>query len=139
MLNGQMGAPPRQPYASDPLNFLRLGDEEHGIQFFYEALDDWNPLPGRGQELIPGEKEYVLRYNLIGRPTKLEKPLQFALGYMALPCRPRSGHVPPHRCQQHVVGTAAARKPLANDECLEQRRTGMLSNIQYLRQRGGEV
>jgi len=31
----------------------------------------------------------VLRYNLIGQTTKLDKPLEFALGYMALPCRPR--------------------------------------------------
>ena len=90
MLTDKMGAPPRQLHASEPHNFLRLGDEEHGVQFFYENLKNWNPLPGKGQELVPGEKEYVLRYNLIGQPVKLEKPLEFALGYMALPCRPRS-------------------------------------------------
>jgi hypothetical protein len=90
MLTTAMGAPPQQPSASEPLNFLRLGDEEHGMQFFYETLAPWNPVAGRGQELIPGDKEYVLRYNLIGRPTKVDKPLEFSLGYMALPCRPRS-------------------------------------------------
>ena len=84
------GCPPQKPYASDPLNFLRLGDEEHGIQFFFESVGHWKPLPGQGQEMIPGEREYVLRYNVLARPTKLEKPLEFALGYIALPCQPRS-------------------------------------------------
>ncbi|MCC6579894.1 MAG: hypothetical protein IT440_05585 [Phycisphaeraceae bacterium] len=90
MLNGRMGAPPDKPWAGEPLNFLRLGDEEHGIQFCYESVGNWRAKPGQGQELIPGEDEYVLRYNLIGQPTRPDKPLEFSLGYMALPCRPRS-------------------------------------------------
>jgi len=90
MLSDKMGAPPRQPHASAPINFLRLGDEDRGMQFFYENLDHWNPSPGLGQELIPGDKEYVLRYNLIGKPTTVEEPLHIALGYIALPCKPRS-------------------------------------------------
>jgi|TARA_B100000809_G_scaffold263341_1_gene316369 hypothetical protein len=77
-------APPQEVSTSAPSNFLRLGDEEHGIQFYYESFHGWNVT----QTLIPGETDYVIRYD--SRPTEPDKPRPLALGYMALPCKLRS-------------------------------------------------
>ena len=56
-LKDNMGAPPQQAYAGEPLNFMRLGDEEHGIQFCWESAGRWKSAPGKGQELIPGDRD----------------------------------------------------------------------------------
>ncbi|MBI4025921.1 MAG: hypothetical protein HY360_13125 [Verrucomicrobia bacterium] len=47
---------------------MRIGDEAYGLQFFFESFWNWTLETGIGQELASGEKEYVVRYNLIGKP-----------------------------------------------------------------------
>jgi hypothetical protein len=88
--SGPGGETPRTPCASDPINGLRIGDEEHGLQFSFETTAAWRVDPGKGQELLPGAADYVVRFNLIGKPTRLEAPSEFAFGLQALPSRPRS-------------------------------------------------
>jgi hypothetical protein len=84
MINSTIGTPPQSKSASAPQNFLRLGDEERGIQFYYESFHGWHVT----QTLIPGETDYVLRYD--AKPVQAENPRPLVLGYMALPCKPRS-------------------------------------------------
>ncbi|MBI3921252.1 MAG: hypothetical protein HY318_07535 [Armatimonadetes bacterium] len=88
--SGPGGETPKSPYDSDPINGMRIGDEEHGLQFSFESTKNWVVDAGKGQQLIPGEKEYVVRFNLIAKPTKIEKPMEFSFGLQALPARPRS-------------------------------------------------
>lgn len=88
--SGPGGETPKTLYDSDPINGMRIGDEEHGLQFSFETTKNWSVDAGKGQQLIPGDKEYVVRFNLIGKPTQIDKPLTFQLGLQALPSRPRS-------------------------------------------------
>ncbi len=81
-----MATPPKTRSKSAPTNFLRLGDEERGIQFYYESFHGWDV----SQTLIPGKTDYVLRYDFTAHPSRTGMPRPIALGYMALPCRPRS-------------------------------------------------
>jgi len=87
---GPGGETPKEAYTSNPINGMRIGDEEHGLQFAFETTSNWQVDAGKAQQLIPGAKEYVVRFNVIGRPTKLEKPLTLSIGIQALPARPRS-------------------------------------------------
>lgn len=82
--NSTVGAPPQTLTRFTPENFLRLGDEEHGIQFCHQSFHGWNVT----QTLIPGETDYVLRYD--ARSADSARPRRLVLGYMALPCKPRS-------------------------------------------------
>lgn len=85
MTRGDTFAPPQavSAFPPPPKNFLRLGDEERGIQLYHESLEGWDVR----QTLIPGETDYVIRY--VARPTVRGKPRPLALGYMALPCKRR--------------------------------------------------
>ena len=82
--NSAVGAPPQTTTRLVPENFLRLGDEEHGLQFCHESFHGWNVT----QTLIPGTTDYVLRYD--ARSADTASPRSLSLGYMALPCKPRS-------------------------------------------------
>ncbi len=84
LINSVIATPPQSRSASVPHNFLRLGDEERGIQFYYESFHGWHVT----QTLIPGETDYVVRYD--AKPLQAENPRPLVLGYMALPCKPRS-------------------------------------------------
>jgi hypothetical protein len=61
---------------------MRVGDEERGLQFTY--------VNAQRQVLLPRENEYVIRYEFIDKPTKLETPYEMTLAVQGLPVRPRS-------------------------------------------------
>jgi hypothetical protein len=78
----QLGRSPQKRHESAVCHGLRLGDEERGLQF--------SSVNARKQILIPGEKEYVVRYEFINAPTTIEKPYELTFALQALPVRPRS-------------------------------------------------
>jgi hypothetical protein len=78
----QLGRSPRKRHESEVRHGLRIGDEERGLQF--------SLVNARKQILVPGEKEYVVRYEFISTPTTIEKPYEMTFGLQALPVRPRS-------------------------------------------------
>ncbi|MCL5674350.1 MAG: DUF6067 family protein [Candidatus Omnitrophica bacterium] len=82
------GYTPKKPFFSDPINLMRIGNAGHGIQFYFQDYKDWKYTQGKGQELIPLKYSYIVRYNLIDKPTTITKPLEFSFGYMALPSKP---------------------------------------------------
>ncbi len=72
-------------------NFVRLGDEEHGIQWCRESLQGWKLAEIRnGIGLLPRNKEYVLQLNFIDETVSLEPAREIAFGWQGLPCRPRT-------------------------------------------------
>lgn len=83
---------PAKPNFSDPVNDMRIGSPDRGIQFYWQDLRNWHFVHGKGEELIPGKNTYIVRYNLLSYPTKITKPLEFSFGYMALPSRPLTSY-----------------------------------------------
>jgi len=78
-----LGKSPKEKHTSKPRHGMRIGDEERGLQFTY--------VNASKQVLLPTEKEYVVRYELIDAPRRIgAKPLEFTFGLQALPVRPRS-------------------------------------------------
>lgn len=110
VMDNAIFAPPEKITSSAPSNFLRLGDEEHGIQFYYESFHGWQVT----QTLIPSESEYVIRYTF--RPTEPAIPAELAMGYMALPCKPRAPHL------RRIDGVGWTRHDVIPKEELQQTR-----------------
>jgi len=91
------GLAPEKPTYFEPsmgvahkVNFMRLGTEEHGIQWCRESLRGWHLADRKkGFGLIPRKDEYVMQWNFINRPTDLSKTVEIEYGWQALPARPR--------------------------------------------------
>jgi len=78
----QLGRSPKTRHESEVRHGMRVGDEERGLQF--------SQVTAQEQVLIPGAKEYVVRYEFIKALTTIEKPYELTLALQALPVRPRS-------------------------------------------------
>jgi len=78
----RLGKSPDEPCASEVRNGMRIGDEERGLQFTY--------VNAQKQVLIPGEGEYVVRYEFMTPGDAKEGPITITFGLQALPVRPRS-------------------------------------------------
>jgi len=65
-----------------------VGSETAGLSWYAEDLRGWRfSDPARTLELLPNDKETVMRLNMIDRPVKLEKPRRIAFGLHATPVR----------------------------------------------------
>jgi len=78
----KLGKSPAEPYTSEVRNGMRIGDEERGLQFSH--------INAYKQILIPGDKEYIVRYEFLDKPATIEKSYTITFGLQALPVRPRS-------------------------------------------------
>ncbi|MBL7041636.1 MAG: hypothetical protein ISR77_23585 [Pirellulaceae bacterium] len=78
----RLGASSQEKQSTAPIHGMRIGDEERGLQFSY--------VNAAKQELVPGDKEYVVRFLLIDEPTVIDKQREYSFGLQALPVRPRS-------------------------------------------------
>jgi len=67
-----------------------LGDENAGIQWYAQSDRNWWSQGEKGQiEIIPKEKENLLRLNLMTRPATISEPVEIKLGFMATPVSPK--------------------------------------------------
>lgn len=78
----QLGRSPQAKHESVVRHGMRIGDEERGLQF--------SSVNAQRQILVPGQKEYVVRYEFLAAPTTIEKPYELTFALQALPMRPRS-------------------------------------------------
>jgi len=67
-----------------------LGDDYRGIQYYLHSLRGWVLDDRRNAvDILPGENENVIRFNLINKPFTLTKERSFPLALTATPVRPR--------------------------------------------------
>jgi hypothetical protein len=78
----KLGKSPAERLATPVRHGMRIGDQERGLQFSF--------VNAQQQILMPGEKEYVVRYEFLGAPTTIQAPYEVTFGLQALPVRPRS-------------------------------------------------
>jgi hypothetical protein len=83
---GFLGAEPRKGS-----RYSWLGDDYRGIQYYLHSYRNW-VLDDRKNavDILPGEKENVIRFNFINAPVTLAKETRFPLALMATPVRPRA-------------------------------------------------
>lgn len=83
-------AVPPEDWASPFLFHVWVGNEERGLQWLCETDEPWRPAdPARAIELIHEPESVILRLNLIGRPTRLERPLEYVFAFQASPVKPK--------------------------------------------------
>ncbi|GEM_PF-934547 len=66
---------------------LWVGDDKRGFSVMTES--DKNVRSKKYQEITPQGKRVTLKLNLIGEPTRLNKPLSYQYMYQATPVKPR--------------------------------------------------
>ncbi|MCC6443212.1 MAG: hypothetical protein IT210_07120 [Armatimonadetes bacterium] len=82
-------AVPARGWQSHFLNHVWVGDEEKGLQWLCECDEGWRPAdPQKAIELSQEGGRTVLKLNLIGRPTRLDRPRQYAFAFQASPVKP---------------------------------------------------
>jgi hypothetical protein len=70
--------------------FIWLGNEIGGLQWSAETDRTWRLADKRNQfEVVPGEKEVILRVHLVDHPVSLDEPLEVEFGLQATPVKPR--------------------------------------------------
>jgi len=80
---------PQKHYLSNPVNFVRIGDPDIGLQWCWQSLQGWNlKNPDKAMEFIPGKDSYIVRFHIIDHRTEFSKPFSFSFGLQALPARP---------------------------------------------------
>ncbi|OGV38429.1 MAG: hypothetical protein A2020_15345 [Lentisphaerae bacterium GWF2_45_14] len=66
-----------------------VGNEDAGIQWFAEEMSGWSVKDkGKSAEIIPGEKETIVKINIIDNPLEIKGIRKFAFGIQATPVRP---------------------------------------------------
>ncbi|PIX41500.1 MAG: hypothetical protein COY42_22205 [Armatimonadetes bacterium CG_4_10_14_0_8_um_filter_66_14] len=82
-------AVPAEGWTSPFLHHVWVGDEEKGLQWLSETEENWRPAdPARALELVPEGRSRVLRLNLIGKPTKLDRAREYVFAFQASPVKP---------------------------------------------------
>jgi len=82
-------AVPKEGWASPFIYHVWVGDEEKGLQWLCETDENWRPAdPERAIELVPEGDRATLKLNLIGRPTKLDRPREYVFAFQASPVKP---------------------------------------------------
>jgi len=85
-------AVPEEGWASPFVYHVWVGDEEKGLQWLCETEENWRPAdPNRAIELVPEGERTVLKLNLIGQSTKLDRPLDYVFAFQAGPVKPTPG------------------------------------------------
>ncbi len=80
---------PAEGWASPFLYHVWVGDEERGLQWLAESDEGWRPAdPNRAIELIRQGETTTLVLHVIGRPTRLERPLTLNFALQASPVKP---------------------------------------------------
>jgi len=84
------GSAPSKAWGSVWLPHVWLGDEDRGLQWLSESDEGWRPAdPAKAIEIIPAAgRSTNLRLNLIGRPTLVDKPLEYTFAFEASPVKP---------------------------------------------------
>lgn len=68
--------------------YLWLGNDNMGLAFYSEKDQYWTPKDKKMVQVIPGDKETLLKANFIAQPCTIGKPIAFSFGLMATPIRP---------------------------------------------------
>jgi hypothetical protein len=85
-LLAQTGALPDKGWTGKASSMPWIGNGDGGIQFFQETTVNW--IGSKSIEVVPnGHGAVVLRIHLIDKSTTLEKPLQFAFGWITSPVK----------------------------------------------------
>jgi len=71
------------------LPHIWIGDEDKGLQWLCESDEGWRPSDAaRAIEVLPQGKTTVVRLNIIGKPTRLDKPRDYTFAFEASPVKP---------------------------------------------------
>ena len=69
--------------------FFWIGDDERGLAWFAESDQNfWDVDPNRVIEVRPEKNSVVLVIHLVGKPRKLNIPLEYTFGFQATPVKP---------------------------------------------------
>ncbi|MBC7352118.1 MAG: hypothetical protein H5U08_07145 [Thermogutta sp.] len=69
--------------------FFWIGDDERGLAWFAESDQNfWDVDPNRVIEVRPEKNSVVLVIHLVGKPRKLNTPLEYTFGFQATPVKP---------------------------------------------------
>ncbi len=81
--------------------WLWLGNERGGLQWLAEEHRDWRiSQPQEAVQIRPGDKNVLLRLQIIDAPVRLQQPLHIAFGLQATPVKPPR----PDRRRWRVIG-----------------------------------
>jgi len=81
-------AVPAEGWVSPFVYHVWVGDEEKGLQWLCETDENWRPAdPEKAIELLPEGDHTTLKLNLIGKPTRLDKPLEYVFAFEASPVK----------------------------------------------------
>jgi hypothetical protein len=97
------GVLPKKRYTAPPKDAIRIGTEEHGVQFSH--LNAWK------QDLIPGDTEYQVKYTYLKKPVMLNGSLDVTIGIQALPVKPRSSLYRRFRAQDALWTSNKGQEP----------------------------
>lgn len=90
------------------LPHLWIGDEDKGLQWLCESAEDWRPSDeAKAIEVLPQGKNTVVRLNIIGKPTRLDKPREYTFAFQASPVKP----MPTDRYKWHYTHAANLETP----------------------------
>ncbi len=93
----ETGLLPPKGWAGKAMAMPWVGNADGGFQFFQETTASW--IGSKRIEVIPdGKGAVVVRVHLIDAPAKLEKPLQFAFGWIASPVKAAPKDLRDWRC-----------------------------------------
>ncbi len=82
-------AVPAAGWRSPFVYFVWVGDEARGLQWLCESDEGWRPAdPQRAIELVPGQQQTLLRLNVIGKRTRLDRPRRYTFAFQASPVKP---------------------------------------------------
>ncbi len=68
--------------------YIWVGNYHGGLAFFTESDEFWAPKEKAAIEVVPGQRETLLRINFVNKPYKLDRIAKFTLGFMTSPVRP---------------------------------------------------
>ncbi len=104
------GSVPAAGWRSPFVPHLWIGDEDKGLQWLCEGAEGWRPSDeSKALEILPQGKTTVVRLNVVGKPTPLDKPREYTFAFQASPVKP----MPSERYKWHY--THAANTETARD------------------------